>query len=119
MDVLNALGDSARTQSLVEHLQTSGYTQTVDAGAAASRVPSTQILFSGGYAAAAADLAELLNVPEAQLVQTSSLEGVRLVVGEDFPSGTRLEEKKQSVKEGFTGQTADQVTCQQANPAEN
>lgn len=118
LDVLNALGDEKRTAELVAYLQKSGYTQTSSAGKAASEVPSTQILYSDDYADAAADLASHLNVPDAQLVRTTSLTGVRLVLGQDFRTGTKMSEKKQTVQEGLTGQTADQVTCQQANPAE-
>ncbi len=113
---VNATGSSSRTKEILTLMEKLGYGVITDGGKAPSVVPITQILFEEGYEAAAADLAEALNISSAQLIKTTGISGLQLVVGEDFTSGDKVSSEKKAVSGGLTGQTAEQVTCQQANP---
>lgn len=116
--VSNASGQQGRSRQVASHLQRLGWPLALDAGQAPSRVPTTQILYSDGYAEAAQALAKRLKVPEAQLVRTGAVLGLEVVVGQDFLRGGTVGGSGESVSGGLSGQTADQVTCQQGNPNE-
>ncbi|GAA1348432.1 LCP family protein [Falsarthrobacter nasiphocae] len=116
--VINALGDTGRPAEVVRILKKAGYTSAEDGGKGDTTVPATQILYTDGYEEVAKDLAAKLKVNNAQLVKTASVVSVQVLVGEDFAQGTTVSSAKDTVGGGLSGQTANQVTCQQGNPSE-
>ncbi|MCB4207540.1 LCP family protein [Arthrobacter sp. UM1] len=116
--VTDASGRAGRSRAVEAQLKRLGWPLALDTGKAPSPVPTTQILYSDGYEQAAKALAAKLKVQDAQLVRTGAVEGLEVVVGQDFQQGGTVGSSGQSVSGGLSGQTADQVTCQQGNPSE-
>jgi LCP family protein required for cell wall assembly len=115
---LNASGSTSRPTQIIALMKKLGYGDITNFGKAPSTIPITQILYQEGYLEAAQDLAKTLKIDDAQLIRTASVQGIQLVVGQDFASGSTVEQKKATVSGGLSGQTAAQVTCQQTNPNE-
>lgn len=109
--VVNGTTDPERSTELQELLVTAGYTQA----ATYPSVPTerTQVYFSTGYEAAAADLAARFGVPQSQVSLDESAAGVQLLVGADLATGSRV--VVPPLGSALEGQTADEVTCQSSS----
>ncbi|WP_257879729.1 LCP family protein [Kocuria flava] len=112
LTVADASGVEDRDREVAELLEDEGWAPE-PIGAVTAPLPTTQVFFGPGWYGPAAEVAEQLGVPSAQLVPTTTIDGVQVSVGGNFTEGERLETG--SVLPGdLQGQTADQVTCQQA-----
>ncbi|AUI52564.1 cell envelope-related function transcriptional attenuator common domain-containing protein [Arthrobacter crystallopoietes] len=114
VQVLNGSGAEGRSEEVVEQLQLLGYLLSAPAetvAGAESTSPATQIFYSAGFEDVARALAEELNVPKANVLSSETRYGVTVSVGKDFTTGEKLDPTG-GVSGNFTGQTADQVTCQ-------
>jgi LCP family protein required for cell wall assembly len=112
VQVRNESGAGQRAEAVAEHLKGLGYAQTTAAEADGTS-PATQILYSDGFEDVARELASQLGVPKASVLSGGTDYGVAVVVGKDFTSGTKLAATGQ-LGGDLSGQTADQVTCQQS-----
>ncbi|NKX54020.1 LCP family protein [Arthrobacter sp. E918] len=112
VQVLNESGTGERAQDVAAHLRSLGYDQAVPAPAEGTS-PATQILYAEGFEEVARALAAQLGVPEPSVLSGGTQDGVAVVVGQDFTSGTKLADTS-GLAGGLSGQTADQVTCQQS-----
>ncbi|MFD1212506.1 LCP family protein [Arthrobacter sp. GCM10027362] len=112
VQVRNESGMDRRGEAVAEHLRSLGYAQAAVAEADGTN-PATQILYSTGFEAVARALAKDLGVPQASVLSGGTDYGVAVVVGRDFTSGTELAATGK-LGGDLSGQTADQVTCQQS-----
>ncbi|MFF0990686.1 LCP family protein [Kocuria nitroreducens] len=112
LTVANVSGVDGRDEDVAAVLEDEGYT-AVESGPQATELPGTQVFFGPGWYEAAAEVAELLGVPAAQIVPTTDVVGVFVSVGQDFREGDRLE-LGPTLPGELNGQTAEQYTCQQA-----
>ncbi|WP_049830967.1 LytR C-terminal domain-containing protein [Arthrobacter sp. RIT-PI-e] len=110
--VVNATTDPERAAEVQEILATAGYTQTSPYPSAP--VETTQVVFGGGYASAAEDLASRLGVQDSQVFENTEVIGLQLLIGADLSTGDRV--VVPPLGTDLRGQTADQVTCQAASP---
>ncbi|MDN5631124.1 LCP family protein [Kocuria sp.] len=99
-----------RDNQLVSVLKKAGYVQA-ETEKSGAQLSATQIFYNPNWAAAADDVAELLNVSSSQLTASYEVAGVEVAVGQDFVSGDRMD-KNSSLPEDLQGQTAEQFTCQ-------
>lgn len=108
VSVRNISGASGRDTTIAAALTKAGFTQTTVEAATGTR-PATQVFYGAGYADQARALAAVLGVARVQVVPSAEIAGVRVDIGEDFTSGTRMTAADLGE---LNGQTADQVTCQ-------
>ncbi len=106
--VINATTDAGRGAAVQQLLVDAGYTQTAPFASVPAEV--SQVVFSAGYDAAAADVAARFGIPESQVFLSEQAAGVQLLVGADLATGTRV--ALPPLGSDLEGQTADQVTCQ-------
>jgi LCP family protein required for cell wall assembly len=112
VEVVNSSGAKGRGSELAEQLQALGY--VLASGTEAENTsPATQIFYSSGFEEVANELAKELNVPKASVLSSENSYGVRVAVGADFTTGSKLKATG-GVGGNLRGQTADQVTCQGA-----
>jgi LCP family protein required for cell wall assembly len=109
--VVNGTDNPDRAAELQKVLRAKGYalaniTQSTPA-------ESTQIVYGPGYEEAAAALGTRFGVAEVQLLPSATLNGIELIVGADFVSGTKVDAA--ALDGGLEGQTAEQATCQAAS----
>ncbi|NKX49328.1 LCP family protein [Arthrobacter deserti] len=114
VQVRNESGADGRAEAVAARLQDLGYAQAAAAAAGEEETsPATQILYSEGFEEVARTLAGELGVPKASVLSGGTDYGVAVVVGRDFISGTKLATTGR-LGGDLSGQTADQVTCQQS-----
>ncbi|WP_082046319.1 LCP family protein [Arthrobacter sp. L77] len=106
--VVNATSDPERAAELQELLVAAGYTQAVPFASVPAEM--SQVYFSSGYEAAAADVADRFGVPQSRVTLDESAAGVQLLVGADLATGPRV--VVPPLGSALEGQTADEVTCQ-------
>ncbi|WP_246179954.1 LCP family protein [Kocuria coralli] len=112
IDVVDASDTEGRAADLIEVLSAAGYTQAAE-GDSIDPLPGTQVFYGPGWQSAAQQVAEELGIPSAQVVASGDpATVVQLAIGQDFTSGDRMD-LDNTVPEGFSGQTAEQFTCQQ------
>ncbi|OMH37058.1 LCP family protein [Tersicoccus sp. Bi-70] len=109
--VRNVSGTSGRQTAIAAALTKAGYTQATTATASGTR-PGTQVFYGAGYEDQARALATVLGIGRVQVVPAADLTGVRVDIGKDFTTGTKM--TSSSDLGDLNGQTADQVTCQSA-----
>ncbi|MBG6225553.1 LCP family protein required for cell wall assembly [Arthrobacter sp. CAN_A2] len=109
--VVNATSNPERAAEVQELLAAAGYTQA----ALFEAVPAelSQVYFSTGYEAAAADVAARFGIPQSQVALDEAAAGVQLLVGADLATGSRA--VVPPLGTALDGQTADEVTCQSAS----
>ncbi|WP_434994223.1 LCP family protein [Arthrobacter sp. Ld5] len=109
--VVNGTSNPERSTEVQELLVAAGYTQA----ATYASVPTeqTQVYFSTGYDAAAAEIAARFGVPRSQVTLDESAAGVQLLVGADLATGSEV--VVPPLGSALEGQTADEVTCQSAS----
>lgn len=110
LTVSNRSDTGGRDNQLVSVLKKAGYVQA-ETEKSGAQLSATQIFYNPNWAAAADDVAELLNVSSSQLTASYEVAGVEVAVGQDFVSGDRMD-KNSSLPEDLQGQTAEQFTCQ-------
>lgn len=106
--VINATTDADRGAAIQQLLVEAGYTQTTPFASVPTEV--SQVVFSTGYDAAAADLAARFGIPESQVFLSEQAAGVQLLVGADLATNAKV--VPPPLGSDLEGQTADQVTCQ-------
>jgi hypothetical protein len=111
--VRNESGVDLRAEAVAKHLRSAGYSQAAAAADTQETSPATQIQYSDGFSDVAHALADKLGVPKASVLSGGTDYGVAVVVGQDFTSGTKLATTGK-LGGDLSGQTADQVTCQQS-----
>lgn len=108
--VSNRSDAGGRDSQLVSVLKKAGYDHAATEKSGA-QLSATQIFYNPNWAAAADDVAELLNVSASQVTASYEVTGVEVAVGQDFVSGDRMD-KNLSLPDDLQGQTAEQFTCQ-------
>ena len=87
--VYNADGVAGRASTIVQALDSAGFTQASSLGDAQS-VTSTLVYYnSSSEQAGAAAVASALGLPSSQVQQNSNFSGVNVFIGSDFESGTK------------------------------
>ncbi|WP_144794557.1 LCP family protein [Kocuria palustris] len=111
--ILDASGADGRGQELAEQLADAGYELAQEGEVLDEDLPGTQLHYAMGWQGAAEQVAEELGIPGSQIAHSPDLAGgVSLTVGEDFAEGETMEVDSE-VPGQFSGQTAEQFTCQQ------
>ncbi|AJT41019.1 LCP family protein [Psychromicrobium lacuslunae] len=111
--VSNASGLPERAAELLKLLGTAGYTGSVQGEAVANQA-SSQLLYGTGFADVAKDVAALFGIPASSLVSAPAMNGVQLIVGADFATGTKY--GSVTVPKDVVAGTADQpIQCQDVN----
>jgi hypothetical protein len=111
--VIDASGAEDRDQQLVDQLVEAGYELSEPGEPSEEVLPGTQLHYAMGWQGAAEQLADELGIPESQIAYGEDLlSGVSLTVGEDFAEGEAMQ-LDSDVPEQYSGQTAEQFTCQQ------
>ena len=111
--VINASGAEARDQELVDLLGDAGYELAELGEQSEEDLPGTQLHYALGWEGAAEQIADELGIPDSQIAHSADLaSGVSLTVGEDFAEGQTMAVDSE-VPEQYSGQTAEQFTCQQ------
>ncbi len=110
LTVTNASGTPGRDEDISDVLIDLGYVQA-QPGAAVEESPTTQIFYGSGYKAVADAVASELGVAGVQVLPSAAVIGVSVEIGQNFTSGDKLGPQG-DLDSDFSGQTADQVTCQ-------
>ena len=114
ISVSNASAVVGRSLGLIQTLASAGYTsawQLGDLPAAAE----TKVLYGTDMADVAADVAALFKIPADSVTSDPTINGVSIVVGTDWASGTEF--GKITVPEDIVASTADQGgECLSVNP---
>ncbi|GGC82959.1 hypothetical protein GCM10011512_07170 [Tersicoccus solisilvae] len=111
VSVRNLSGAAKRDAAIARVLVKAGYTQAgVDS--ASGKRPGTQVFYGAGYQDQARALATVLGIGRVQVVPSAEIAGVRVDIGTDFTTGTKMTSGADLGE--LNGQTADQVTCQSA-----
>ena len=105
-------GAETRDQELAAHLLAEGYALASAGGITGDTSPATQVFYAPGYLEMAQQVAQVLGIPEVQLVASNLVNGVSVEIGKDFTTGNTM--PNVGDVGGLTGQTAAQVTCQSA-----
>ena len=111
--VANGSGVPGRAQEIVQALASGGFTQAAQFESAA--VEQSVVYHGADFADVAADVAALLGIPATQVVPASGVSGVQVYLGTDFTSGTTYGASA-ALPEDIVNQTAQDASCQQANP---
>ncbi|MEH0110821.1 LCP family protein [Tersicoccus sp. MR15.9] len=109
--IRNVSGTTGRDKTIAAALVKDGYTQAAAETATGTR-PGTQVFYGAGYEDQARALATVLGISRVQVVPAANLNGVRVDIGKDFTTGTKM--TSGSDLGDLNGQTADQQTCQSA-----
>ena len=113
MTVNNASGAEDRDQELVDRLGEAGYDLAELGEQSEEDLPGTQLHYAMGWQGAAEQVADELGIPESQIAPGDGLlSGLSLTVGEDFAQGETMDVDAE-VPDEYSGQTAEQFTCQQ------
>ncbi|WP_255771726.1 LCP family protein [Pseudarthrobacter sulfonivorans] len=115
--VANGTSVSGRSTAIAATLTSAGFTKV-------NRVqgpPRTQtmVYYSAGFEDVAADVAALFGLPASSVQQVTNVQGVQLYAGEDFATGdkpTPAPSASGDSSGGVVAQTAQDQTCQAANP---
>ena len=112
--VANGSGVPGRAQEIVQALISGGFTQ---AGRfEATPVAQSVVYYGPDFADVAADVAAVLGIPAAQLLPAPNIPGVQVYLGTDFTTGVTYGAPA-ALPEDIVNQTANDASCQQANPA--
>lgn len=111
--VNNASGAEDRDQELVDRLGEAGYDLAELGQQSEEDLPGTQLHYAMGWQGAAEQVADELGIPASQIAPGDDLlSGLSLTVGEDFAQGETMAVDAE-VPDQYSGQTAEQFTCQQ------
>lgn len=111
--VANGSGIPGRAREIVQALITGGFTQAGQFEATA--VAQSVVYYGPDFADVAADVAAMLGIPAEQMVPAPNISGVQVYLGTDFTAGTAY--GAAVLPEDIVNQTAQDASCQQANPA--
>lgn len=75
----------------------------------------TMVYYGPGFADVAADVASMFGLPATSVQQDAGVQGVQLYAGEDFTTGAKPAPPARAAG-GVVAQTANDQTCQTANP---
>lgn len=107
----NASGVTGRASKLASVTKDAGFS-AVTAQEGTTVYPASTVYYPYGYDAEAQLIADLYGITT---VTPSSLHtGIEVVLGSDLASEDKLQTTQAEIAGGASGQTADQVTCQQA-----
>jgi LCP family protein required for cell wall assembly len=111
--VANGSGVPGRAQEIVQALVSGGFTQAGQFEA--TPVAQSVVYYGPDFADVAADVAAMLGIPAAQMLPAPNIAGVQVYLGTDFTAGTTY--GAAVLPENIVNQTAQDDSCQQANPA--
>ncbi len=109
--IVNGSGKEGRGQEISELLSDAGFTQ-VEAEDSKSQYSASAIYYPAGFEAEAQALADQLGISQVQV--SASYPSIHLVIGTDFSQGDKLNQESSAIAGNASGQTAEQVTCQQS-----
>lgn len=110
VDIINRSGQDGRGADVRRIVAEAGYDKATT-GAPGQELPSTQVLYGYGGAAAAEAVASTLGVQPAQIRYSAHATGITVLIGADFTTGDSVD-ASEGLPGELQGQTADQVTCQ-------
>lgn len=107
----NASGVEGRADDLVSKVTDAGFAQatTVESGTV---VTASEIYYPYGFEAEAQAIADLFGI--STVTASEQHIGIGVVLGSDLAEVDKVEKQDAGIAGGATGQTADQVTCQNA-----
>lgn len=109
--VLNASGAEHREQDIEKVVASLGYSH-ITAEHSDTEYAASAVYYPAGYAGQAQQIAQKLGITVVE--GSASYDAVTVVIGQDFTSGDVLSQKETSIAGDASGQTADQVKCQQS-----
>ncbi len=111
VSVTDATGVVNRAEELAPKIEETGFTSvTVDTTDAV--YTESAIYYPYGYEAEAQAIADLFGITS--LTPSDQYVGIAVVLGSDLAESDTIEAPQSEIAAGATGQTADQVTCQQS-----
>lgn len=111
VSVSNGSGVDDRGSALASDITDRGFKQTtVDENAA--EYSTSSIVYPYGFEAEAQAVADIFGITT--LTPSDQYIGIEVVVGSDLAEHDKVESQDAGIASGVTGQTADQVTCQQS-----
>lgn len=111
VSVSNGSGVDDRGSALASDITDRGFKQTtVDENAA--EYSTSSIVYPYGFEAEAQAVADIFGITT--LTPSDQYIGIEVVVGSDLAEHDKVESQDAGIASGATGQTADQVTCQQS-----
>lgn len=107
----NATGVSDRGKQLSILTQEAGYTSVSTQDTASTSSTST-VSYPSGFGAEAQQIADLYGITS--ITPSDVSEGIEVILGSDLATSDKVETGQKEIAAGASGQTADQVTCQQS-----
>lgn len=111
VSVINGSGKSGREKDIASVVSDLGYTSVL-AQKSSVKYAATAIYYPYGYEAEAQQIADKLGL--STITASGTATSIEVVIGSDFTEGEALGQAAHKIAGGAQGQTADQVTCQQA-----
>ncbi len=111
VSVTDATGVEDRAEELAPKIEQAGFTSVTTSTTDAVYTESA-IYYPYGYEAEAQAIADLFGITS--LTPSDQYVGIAVVLGSDLAESDTIEAPQSEIAAGATGQTADQVTCQQS-----
>lgn len=111
VSVTDATGVEDRAEELAPKIEQAGFTSVTTSRSDAVYTESA-IYYPYGYEAEAQAIANLFGITS--LTPSDQYVGIAVILGSDLAESDTIEAPQSEIAAGATGQTADQVTCQQS-----
>lgn len=111
VSVTDATGVKDRAEELAPKIEQAGFTSVTTSRSDAVYTESA-IYYPYGYEAEAQAIANLFGITS--LTPSDQYVGIAVILGSDLAESDTIEAPQSEIAAGATGQTADQVTCQQS-----
>lgn len=111
VSVSNGSGVDDRGSALASAIEDRGFKQTT-VNENAVEYATSSIVYPYGFEAEAQAVADIFGITT--LTPSDQYIGIEVVVGSDLAEHDKIESQETDIASGATGQTADQVTCQQS-----